>query len=146
MTNTTAIVSLAALAGAAWYYTRPAEDSPTENAKRVGLGAWATPETFPYTTQDAHPDLLPEGTSEWLSFSVWKREFQTEDGVIDAFRVSVGPRGKQFSVKMIDKAMASPSASISGQDLPYSIFQDVPTALDAIEAYLAQYQDELAAL
>lgn len=145
MTNTTAIVSLAALAGAAWYFTRP-EDSAPESTERTGRGKWYKPETFPYTTQDYHKDLLPEGYEDLLSFSIWRREFETSDGPQKAFKIHVGPRGGQFSIRMEGGAMASPAVSISNKALPHAVFPEPGEALDAVAAYMAQYQDELAAL
>ena len=146
MTNTTAIFSLAALAGAAWYFTRPEGGDMEESSKRTGAGSWAKPETFPYTTQEYHPDLLPEGYEDLLSFSIWRREFETSDGLQKAFKIHVGPRGKQFSVRMEGGAMAAPSVSIANKALPHAVFPEPGEALDAVAAYMAQYQDELAAL
>jgi len=147
MTNTTAIVSLAALAGAAWYFTRPQDDDdPARPPERSNLGAWATPETFPYTTQDYHKDLLPEGYEDLLSFSIWRREFQTSDGPQKAFKIHVGPRGGQFPIRMDKGVMASPAVSISNKSLPHAVFPEPGEALDAVAAYMDQYQDELAAL
>jgi hypothetical protein len=147
MNNTTAIVSLAALAGAAWFFTRPQEgDDPTKPPERSNLGAWATPETFPYTTQEAHPDLLPEGTEDWLSFSIWRRKFKTEDGETRAFRIHVGPKSEQFSVRMTGGAMASPAVSKAGKNLPFAVFPEIADALEAVAAYMEQYQDEMAAM
>ncbi len=146
MNNTTAIVSLAALAGAAWFFTRPQDDDPTKPPERSNLGAWATPETFPYTTQDYHKELLPEGYEDLLSFSIWRREFETSDGPQKAFKIHVGPRGGQFPIRMEGGAMASPAVSTSNKALPHAVFPEPGDALDAVAAYMDQYQDELAAL
>jgi hypothetical protein len=146
MNNTTAIVSLAALAGAAWFFTRPEVGGMEETSKRAGAGSWAKPETFPYTTQEYHKELLPDGYEDLLSFSIWRREFETSDGPQKAFKIHVGPRGKQFSVRMEGGAMASPAVSIANKALPHAVFPGPGEALDAVAAYLDQYQDELAAL
>lgn len=146
MNNTTAIVSLAALAGAAWFFTRSENGDPVKSPERSNLGAWATPETFPYTTQDYHQALLPEGYEDLLSFSIWRREFETSDGPQKAFKIHVGPRGGQFPIRMDGGVMASPAVSISNRALPHAVFPEPGEALDAVAAYMDQYQDELAAL
>ena len=84
-------------------------------------------------------------SEELHSFSIWGREFETADGFQKAFKIPVGPRGKQFSVRMEGGAMAAPSVSIANKALPHAVCPEPGGALDAVAASMEHARDEPAA-
>ena len=154
-------LGLAALGiGAVYLYRqRTAEPEPfdpenaTEEERRESIlgaaraqQATITPEQFPARTQQSAPQVLEAAGLEnsGITFSIWRRSFETSEGPADGYRMQVGGPGTdgQITIRTADGAMLSPAESAQG-GAPLAFYPELDQALEALTAYISIFQNEL---
>ena len=155
------LLPLAALGLGAYYLIRRSEEqafdpstaTPEERRDSVLAAARAQnatikPQNFPHRTQTTAPQVLEAAGLEdsGITFSIWKREFETDSGPAEGYRLQVGgPGAPQIRIRIENGAMLSPSESAKRGTLPLAFYPDLDDALEAMTAYISIYQDELLA-
>jgi len=111
-----------------------------------GQAATFSADKFPSQTQQTAPQVLEAAGLEdsGITFSIWRRTFETSDGPAEGFRMQVGGPGidGQVTIRTSDGAMLSPAESSEG-GAPIAFYPEIAQALEAITAYVSIYQEEL---
>jgi len=158
MKNATAITLLGLAGIGAYLYTREDEDeespertmTPTELSKATSVAYQQayTAETFPAATQQTRPEILEQIGLEdsGITFSLWKRTFETSEGQSSGYRMKVGGPATdgQFSIRVSEGQMLSPAESIAGGNA-IAFYPEFSDALEAMQAYISIFQTELIA-
>ena len=105
-----------------------------------------TPDKFPARTQQSAPQVLEAAGLEdsAITFSIWRRSFETSDGPAEGYRMQVGGPGTdgQVTIRTADGAMLSPAESAAGGS-PLAFYPQLDQALEALTAYVSIFQNEL---
>jgi len=111
-----------------------------------GQAATFTPDKFPARTQQSAPQVLEAAGLEdsGITFSIWRRSFETSEGPAEGYRMQVGGPGTdgQVTIRTADGAMLSPAESAAGGS-PLAFYPQIDQALEAITAYISIFQTEL---